>query len=327
MRYFVFSALLMVVVPELGSAQEVLQRTENVVLRPGIIIQPAQRVAYVMTPAGGTAAVDTRQGVVQRRFQDAAMPLIVLGDQLVGQAESDTVGNNLELVIVNTRDTTRAPGRRSVQLPAGVRVGIGETLQGTFLAKAQPLEGDVAVRWTFVGLPRQGMRPAGPVGTTISPLGERVPARPQSTRGAIRISLTDPTVRSVDTLAFQELPPPRWMLAGEEKLSALPSTQYRSADNRHILVSEKLGNDSEWNKYRWTVYESGSRRRIGEVRSHLSFTPFYVQDDVLIFETTPYRERTKAPEPAKLRAVSLQSGVEVWSVEVRELVRRLQFPP
>ena len=81
-----------------------------------------------------------------------------------------------------------------------------------------------------------------------------------------------------------------------------------------------------WDKYRWTIFQR-SGQRVGEIRSHISFSPFVVRDSLVVFETKPYARAGQAPEPAKLRAVSVAGGREVWSVQVREIVYRGSYPP
>jgi hypothetical protein len=92
------------------------------------------------------------------------------------------------------------------------------------------------------------------------------------------------------------------------------------------MASERIADNDTWNKYRWTVYEKDSNRRLGEFRTHLAFAPFAVKGSILIYETTPF-VKAGTEEPAKLRGIDLTTGKEVWSVEVRENTFRGPFPP
>jgi hypothetical protein len=113
---------------------------------------------------------------------------------------------------------------------------------------------------------------------------------------------------------------------GQRVSKAGAARQFESADGRHVLASERTGDDLTWDKYRWTVFERATQRQVGEMRTHVSFAPFVVSDSTLIYETTPFT-RGKDEEPAKLRAVSLTNGAPVWAVEVREIAFRGPFPP
>ena len=122
-------------------------------------------------------------------------------------------------------------------------------------------------------------------------------------------------------------PRPQLIVKLSDKIAGASPTQYESADGRHVLASERVGNDRVWEKYRWTVYERSTGRLVGEFRTHVAFAPFVVREALLFYETTPYKLGTATEEPAKLRAVNLRTGQAVWSVEVREIVYRGPFPP
>ena len=59
----------------------------TVELRPGVVIDPERRVAYVMNPKGGIDAVGLGRGELVWHSDDAARPLASSGDSVVAQAE------------------------------------------------------------------------------------------------------------------------------------------------------------------------------------------------------------------------------------------------
>ncbi|MGH7712862.1 MAG: hypothetical protein ACREOG_16350, partial [Gemmatimonadaceae bacterium] len=174
--------------------------------------------------------------------------------------------------------------------------------------------------WTFLPEPRRG------IDDEQDTLTRGVAARPVLRRGALRLRVSTGALTTLDTNRVAPPREPRWILPQDAKVSGAAPTQYESADGRHIVASERVADDRVWDKYRWTVYERAGRR-LGEIRSHISFTPFVVRDSLVVFETTPYERAGQPAEPAKLRAVSVTTGREVWSVPVRENVFRGPFPP
>jgi hypothetical protein len=298
---------------------------QAVTLRPGLLVDPARRVAYVMAPGGRIAAVDLGTGVTRWSSSDGAMPLALVGDRLIALVEPRTAGNRFELAALNTKENGTRTVQGAVELPAGVRVSIGQSLAGTFSTVARPSGGNVIVSWSFVPA-RLARGMLGPE-DSLARRGEKRIGRPGPIRGALSMNPATGNVRQLDTTAVPALLPPQWIIPRKDLIAAAAATQYLSVDGRHVLASELVGDDRVWDKYRWTIYERASGRRLGELRTYLSFSPFLVQDSLVVFETTPFGRRGEGEQPAKLRAVSVVTGAEVWGVEVRELVYRGPVPP
>jgi hypothetical protein len=97
-----------------------------------------------------------------------------------------------------------------------------------------------------------------------------------------------------------------------------------------VLSSLRVADDPAWDKYLWTIFERESGRRVGEMRMHLRYVPFFVEGTRVIYQTPPY-ERREGPsmrqEPPQLRAADLGSGAEVWHQPVRDTVDREPPPP
>jgi hypothetical protein len=310
-----------------GVARAQRDTAAAVAFRPGLLVHPGLGVAYLMSVSGGIAAVDLATGAVRWTSTQGGRPLALVGNTLLTQVEPRTAGSQLELVVLDVGKRGARTATSRVTLAPGVRVALGETLQGTFLLEAQPAGGNVLLLWTFLPSPGQGM--PEPQDTQSGRGTNRRVGAPARARGALRVNLATGAARPVDTTTVRAAPAPRWILPSSEKLAAAgaAATQYESADGRHILASERLDDDRVWAKYRWTVYERSSGRRLGEFRTYLSFTPFIVRGSLLIYETTPYAVAGAEEQPAKLRAISLTTGREVWSVPVRETVYRGPSPP
>jgi hypothetical protein len=291
-------------------------------LREGIVVDTARGVAYVMTPEGGVAAVDTTNGALRWRSMEAAKPLAIVGSALVAQVEPKTLAARgaLELVVLND-DQRGALGQRSAsKLPDGVRVSIGDTLEGTFRAVARASDGRAVVSWSFVPQTLGGMAPdVRDEGRGI--VESRAP--PKRLAGVVSVDVSNGSARTLDA-APEKLP--IWIVSRRE-IDAKAGTQYESADGKHILLSERIGDDRTFEKYRWTAFDRATKRKLGELRMHLSFSPFVIRDSILVYWTTPYATSAGKDEPAKLRGVHLASGREAWSVPVREVVWRDSLPP
>jgi hypothetical protein len=312
--------------------------TASVSLRPGIVFDPNRKVAYVMTPEG-VAAVDLATGTKVWTSTAADQPLTLAGNLLITQVEPRVAGNVLELLVLDPRERGAAKVRKSVQLPSGVSATIGENLIGKFLIEAQPVANEIILNWAFE--PREQLRgrderyerknvSALEKSTQRQSSIQETTASPQVTtagaaRGTVRMTLPSGSVTLMAVPLTTMKTGRQWILPTAMKLSNAPPTQYESADGRHILASERVADDRVWEKYRWTVFDRAGNR-LGEHRTHISFAPFVVNDSTIFYETTPY-VRGDIAEPARLRAISLSTGRELWNAEVRELVYRGPYPP
>lgn len=309
------------------AARPVSSQRPAAVLRPGIVIDNVAGAAYVMTEPGGIAAIDLTSGAARWRSTAGAKPLALIGDLLVAQVEPRPPANRLELVTLRTRANGAAASRSTTNLPTGVRVTLGETLQGTFDLQAEPSGADVILHWTFIPAPVRGIDDQQDTLTSRQAAAGRAVIR----KGALRVRAATGAVTTLDPSRIAAPRPPQWLVPQEAKLreagaATAAATQYQSADGQHILASERVADDRVWEKYRWTIFQR-SGQRVGEMRTHISFSPFVVRDSLVVFETKPYARAGQAPEPAKLRAVSVAGGREVWSVPVREIVYRGSYPP
>jgi hypothetical protein len=116
----------------------------------------------------------------------------------------------------------------------------------------------------------------------------------------------------------EPVPPP-------QRVAGLPPSQYLSADGRHVLVSERVGDSRVWDRFRLTIVERASGQRVGEFKSHLAHVPFFVNGAQVVYETGPYSRRVGndvITEPLKLRATDLQTGQELWNRPIRDTAIR-----
>lgn len=300
--------------------------TKAVAFRPGILLHPTLDVAYVMTP-GGISALDIATGKTQWTSDAAGRPLTLAGNLLISLVEPAARRNRLELVALDIQKDGKTVVRSVTDLPADVKVSVGDTPEGTFTIEAYPSNDSAIIDWTFWPIPRRGLRDDPDEEEEKKPTDatpNRLLARPSVMNGTFRMSLRTGAVTQQDNTKLS-LPPQQRKLV----LSRISDREerYESMDGRHVVKSEWGGDYRVWDQYVWTVYERSTDRRLGAFRSHNSFNPFVVRDSLVILETTPFTRIGAPKEPAKLRAISLGNGQEVWSMEVREIIYRGSFPP
>ena len=305
--------------------------TSSVVeLRPGVVIDPQRRVAYVMNPKGGVDALGLGRGELVWHSDQAARPLAASGAVVVAQAELPKPGNELQVRLLDAR-TGRL--NRSIRhpLPAGTRTMVVGTAEGTFDVQALLTPSDATLAWEFVAVPLQAVRPGAL--DPDQPAGERQAtaeaASPPTTTGVIRIDL--PTGKASDLPAAQRgaVPARNVDVSAEAQVGSVTGQQFLSADGRHVLVSERVADDSIWEKYQWTVYERGSNRRLGALRDYRSHAPFVVVGSSIIYETGPFERRTERgliSEPLRIRTVELGRANQLWSRPIRDTTYRGPFP-
>ena len=291
-------------------------------LRPGVIVDRAQNVAYVMTPEGSTESIALQTGARVWNSTAAAKPLALARGRLVSQAEG--AANALRIVVLDP-----ASGKEMLAanrpLPPGVRASVNETMEGAFVASARPTAGDPVVTWEYRERRKRGVPPD--TDDTITP-----PAGPPPPPGAaIRSGAFVFNVESGASAPADAPGPPPSMVSRTsevptpERLATAPGQQFFSADRRHVMVSAVNPDGGVWNRYRWTILDRAAGNAVGSLTSHLSHAPFFVNGSLVVFETGPY-ERGEVREPLKIRAADLQSGKELWSRAVRDVIMRTPRP-
>ena len=115
-----------------------------------------------------------------------------------------------------------------------------------------------------------------------------------------------------------------------ERIPGIPGPQFLSADDHHIQTSQRIGDDSVFEKFRWTIYARDTKEIVGHINSHVPLASFFVTGSHVILVTEPYARREEGrmrQEPLRIRAVDLRTGVEAWSHDVRDTEYRGPYPP
>lgn len=307
-------------------------------LRPGVIIDAARQIAYVMNPKGGIDAVRLARGQLVWHSNAAAHPLTAAGGVLVAQVEVPDPGNELRL---RTLDTNSGRMRREMThvLPGGTRATVVGTVEGAFLVQATATSTEATLLWEFEARPLQGVKPGAL--DIDAPQGERaVAALPQQQQlppapsvppasGVVRIDLQSGRTSAGPQEQRVALAARTLDAAPEVRIAAITGQQFVSADGRHVLASERIADDSVWDKYQWTIFERATGRRVGAITDYRSHAPFMVVGEIIYYETGPFERRTDAGmvgEPLRLRAVNLSTSAVVWTRDIRDTTYRGPLP-
>lgn len=284
-------------------------------LRSGVLINPAQKTAFLMGPEG-VDAIRLDRGTLAWHSDRALKPLALHEGVLVAQAASETFGG-LDLVVL---DASQGNMLRtvSVELPKTVFAHIEDALGSTFEIRANPdLESSDAVHltWQFEYQVSQGAVFNEPTTPSVSEHG-MFTFDPQS--GAVS------PAASPENLALQDP-----LVEASQRLPGISGRQFKATAGDHILASSQVNNDSAWNKYRWTVFTTQGQR-LGSLDTHAAYASFAVVDSALLFETRPFERRQGDAVVATgpmLKGFDLATGVEQWSWLLRDTEYRGPHPP
>ena len=297
-----------------------------------MIVDPGRGLAYLMNPAGGIDAVELSCGQVAWTTREGAKPLALVGDRLAAQTEPAAPAGELKVVVLDVARKGQAVVSGDFDLPPGVRAAVDETLESVFTAEARPLAGDAVISWTYHERLPRGMVEVDPLAREGQGLHAIEAAAGASSSGTLRLDLTTGAIAAASAeVAAAAAPAPRGPdLAPEQALPGVAGTQFVSADGRHVLASERVNDERVTEPYRWTIYERASGERQGQIRSLVSWTPFFVSGNRLIHESPTYlesREGAITESPLQLRAVDLGTGKVLWTRPVRDTAYRGPFPP
>jgi len=298
-------------------------------LSTGVIVDPAGGRIYAMDPEHGIEALNLATGERIWVTKEAAKPIGWVAGRLIGQPETSEIPNRLTIVAINpTTGSKIVTG--GMTLPGDVRASVTESLKGDFKAVAGLADGDAVVSWQFTKRSPNAL-PPGTRSTLPAPAGI-VPSTviDRTNNGVFRMNLTTGVVSPMNPMESKTV---NQVLMEEHLAPEQPNIsdrQFPSADGRYVLVSTQTGDDKEMNKYTLTVYERETKARLGEFKSQVSLVPFFVWKSLVVYETSPYIQRTDdnvRGQPRKIRAIDLKTGREIWSAEIRDAKYRGPFPP
>jgi len=316
-------------------------------LRDGVVIDPRSKAAYFMSPDHGIRAVDLSGFKTLWTTKAGAKPLTLANGTLFAQMEKQhdaEHANVLDVVALDAYRNAKVMRQWQTLLPRGVHVGIDKSLRGAFEAHGFRIASDstAVVTWRqTISLPT-GMPPDPTEAPPAAPpaegggggFGGGGAGRDRVLRGQLLITksgdLLSPSLDrpgalaaavATDTLAFVPVIPRLRVTKTDH------GREFTSADGRHVIITELVADERVWEKYLWTVLDRATREKVGEMRSHFSVAPFYVNESTLIYVTEPFGRDDKGREPLRLRAVDLKTGREAWYADLRDTEYRGPLPP
>jgi len=352
-----FSALgaALLVITSLGSNQTALSVSappaKSIRLAEGVIVDPSDDQLFVRDPSGYTSAVDVASGNVEWSSIATTKPLVVLDGMLIAQAETSSAHNVLNIVALDFRNRGKVVTSKSARLPPQVDAGIDHNAQGLFRAEAQVIGEDVDVSWQFETVRSSGRPYAGSnillensATATIRPgsaIRDKPPPVPDPEAtplsGTIRFNLSSKAARPKQIAI---VPPSQLMSrfapvlpeAQSPFLTLNPGEEgYVSADGLAVLQSRRVGDDTVWNNYEWTIVDRKDGRPIANFRAHVRIAPFVVVSARVVYVDSPFVRQVgpdkQEKSPLSVRAVDTNTGSEVWSHAVRDTSERGPMRP
>ena len=165
-------------------------------LRPGVVIDPDRKLAYIMSVEGGIDALDVAQGTPVWTTKDAAMPLGLKDDMLIAQMEPTDTSRELKVVALDTRKRGQPMVTGSMMLPAGSQATIDDTLAGSFVASASGLGDDALVSWKFT---KRDFRGIPPLDESDDDAGNEIARSIPPSSGTLRLDLSSGEMSNVST--------------------------------------------------------------------------------------------------------------------------------
>jgi hypothetical protein len=321
-------------------------------LRRGAVIDPARNAAYVSKPNGSIDAVDLAGGRTLWTSDDAALPVAADDAFLIAQSEEKPHAERLQIVVLSAADG-RKVSAASIALPAGV-LGLVADGKGQSLRVTAEREGaNYLVSWFYEHHVIRGIPPRGGKETVYrfagsariepqtgrvltsdgGPVGE-IPGRwkkfgtpPAPPWRSGNVSATTEggrggrlVLKRTETASGRPLP--------DQALSHRAIVALPSADQRHVLATERTGTDDA--EYLWSVFRTDTAEKVTELRRDISAAPFFVALDSIIIVSPAHGYvvgDARVDEPLEIQAVRLSSGDAKWQVEIRDLTYRGELPP
>lgn len=324
MRVLAVGALVLSVaaVPALAldapSPEMVTTSAASFTMMPGVVVDPAAKVVYSMGAEGQVEALALADGRLLWTSQEAARPLVLFGNYLIAQRPSDSRGI-FELAFLAVDRDGALVTRSSVSLGSDVDALIDDRLGREFRVDARVETGVPVLHWTYEVRRITGADPS------LVPDADRV----DRYTGRLRFDSSSETW-TADAGAVGGVVARRPDLAAEERVPDVAGTQFRSADDAHVMTSDRVADGRVFERYQWNIRSREDGVQRGEIRSFVSWAPHFVSDTVLVAESPTHQVRVAdemTSQPRRLVAFDLRNGRTLWDRPVRDLTYYGPFPP
>jgi hypothetical protein len=289
-----------------------------------IVVDPSGETVYLVTPSGYTQAVAVDDGRTHWASREPASPVAWLDGRLLALGVPAQRGMGLLMIIDPA--TGETVDRMAFDVPENVAATREPRPLRRFSLQTEALPDRLRVHWRFVGKPLRGAL-----------LDRDEDGNPTIERtvpvdfGSFDVLADGARTLVIPLRSATEPPPPAGpALTDSESLPGVTGVQYRAADDTAVLASVAVPDDNFVTAYRWKIHARSDAKLLGEIRSPYAYAPFMVRGDVVVYRAEPVYQRRGDGHIAlasRLVGHDLATGVERWSIPVREAAYRGPLPP
>lgn len=297
------------------------QANESFLMRDGVVIDANRNQIIITTPQKKVEAIAIATGRTTWRSQTEAKALAILNNTLICQASSANSPERVVIKRLNLRRSGAVISSESIQLPKEVVATLTQTLNDSFDVKARVNNNQLFFSWDFQKRNLKGLREDNTNNQESSGIVKTSGAFRLGNRG--RLSTIEKS--QIPSNGSQSIIP-----SATQRIANVDGRQFISRDRKYILVSKKIASDEVFKKYSWEIYNARTQQKIGGITSYKSYAPFYVNNNILVFETGLYTRNIDnriTSTPLQISAVNLQTGTVLWSIEILDSIYRGPTPP
>ncbi|MEM7081561.1 MAG: hypothetical protein AAF465_02425 [Pseudomonadota bacterium] len=295
----------------LSSAALAESHNAFVTLGNGVVVDVQNERLYTMNPKTGIEATNIATGERLWRSVAADRPLSIREGTLLAQSSAEKSGQ-LELAYLTAESGELLRATR-LSVDDSVWARTTDTLDHRFVLQST---GADSLHWQHTTKKIQGARL------------DRAEPQALRTEGFLRADFSTRSVAHSDTgLRASTIRDFRASVPD----GAVGKRALYSADRQHIATHRPLSPQARQSgqRYEWHVY-SADGKRLQTFASAVSFSPYIIVGNRLLY-VTPARkwraeERTEI-NPMSVRAIDLNSGVELFKVPVKDTRYNGPFPP
>jgi hypothetical protein len=297
---------------------------QALMLGDDIVVDPSGETVYLVTPSGYTQAVAVGDGRMYWASREPASPVAWVDGRLLALGVPAQRGMG-QLVIIDPA-TGETVDRLAFDVPENVIATREPQPLRRFSLHTETLPDRMRVHWRFVGKPLRGAL-----------IDHDEDGNPTIERTVpVDFGSFDVIADGARTLvvplrnATEPAPPAGPALTARESLPDIAGVQYRAADDAAVLASVAVADEAFVTAYRWKIHARGDAKLLGEIRSPYAYAPFIVRGDVIVYRAEPVYQRRGDDYIAlasRLVGHDLATGVERWSIPVREAAYRGPLPP
>lgn len=291
------------------------QGNESFLMREGVVVDAKRNQIIITNPQRKVEAITIATGRSTWTSQTELKALAILNNTLICQGKSNSP-ENIVIKRLNLRRSGAIISTDSIQLPAQVVTRLTQGLNDSFNVKTNVSNNQLFFSWNFQKKDLKGV-----LKENATDLVKKSGAFRLSNRGRL------------STIAQSQIPSTgsQSIIPSEaQKITGVEGRQFISRDQKYILVSRKIATNEVFNKYSWEIYNVRTKQKIGGITTHKSYAPFYVNNNILVFENGLYArniDNKMTATPLQISAVNLQTGAILWNIEILDTIYRGPTPP